>query len=231
MGNACCVTREKANLHVEVQPLPSPGLSLFGKQHINNSDRPLALLMKEKKCSCTGDDFKIKNALTQETVYTIEGRGCACGEPKILSTDRGEGIFVMKKDLCPAMCKQTHRVYLSQMKDINVTPDTEKVQIIRECACFGPCQQLIQCDTTDSSGRPVKLMLFADCCAFNAVVFWGDPKEGGLPVATVARKYGAKDFFLDKQNYLVTVAPGMDIAAAIAMAVAFDEGFNDNQDK
>uniref|UniRef100_A0A0G4HV44 Phospholipid scramblase n=1 Tax=Chromera velia CCMP2878 TaxID=1169474 RepID=A0A0G4HV44_9ALVE len=228
MGNACCLTRDKTDLHVELRPISPPGLCLFGKQHMNNSGRPLSFVMKEQALSCTGDDFKIKEAHTENTVYNIEGRGCACGQPKVLSTLEGKGIFVMKHDLCPP-CKQTQRVYSTTTKDIEVIPGTETMAIQKQCAYCSGCQGLLQCVTMDSNGREVKLMLFSDCCSFNAVLFWGDPKEGSVPVATVSRKYGAKDFLLDKQNYVVSVAPGMDIAIAIAMALAFDEVYNDKQ--
>jgi len=51
----------------------------------------------------------------------------------------------------------------------------------------------------------------------------------GAVVAVINRKYGGKDFFFGKQNYAVTVAPGVDKALMAAICICFDEKNNENK--
>lgn len=53
--------------------------------------------------------------------------------------------------------------------------------------------------------------------------------QTGQKVATVSRDImSMKDWFHDKQTYFVRVEPGVDLALMAALAVAFDERNNEN---
>jgi uncharacterized protein YxjI len=49
-------------------------------------------------------------------------------------------------------------------------------------------------------------------------------------ICRINKQYDGKDFFYDKQNYVVEISPNVDAALMIGLGIIFDEIKNDKDD-
>ncbi len=62
-----------------------------------------------------------------------------------------------------------------------------------------------------------------------AVVYIGEAKEGGIPIAKIYRPYTGREMFSGQQEYYLTVAPNVDVSMMVAFCVCMDEMKNDSR--
>lgn len=67
------------------------------------------------------------------------------------------------------------------------------------------------------------LVLKGDWIDKRCVIFLGEPKQGGIPIARVFRPDIELSLVLGVEDYILEVAPGVDIALCVMMCMALDE--------
>jgi len=67
------------------------------------------------------------------------------------------------------------------------------------------------------------LVLKGDWRDKRCVIFLGEPKEGGTPIARIFRPYSGRTMLLGVDDYILEVASGVDIAICVIMCIALDE--------
>ena len=59
-------------------------------------------------------------------------------------------------------------------------------------------------------------------------IFHGSARQGAPMICRINKQYDAKNFYFDKQNYVVEIAPNVDAALMIGLGIIFDELKNDD---
>lgn len=67
------------------------------------------------------------------------------------------------------------------------------------------------------------LVLKGDWRDKRCVIFLGEPKQGGIPIARIFRPYSGRTLLLGVDDYILEVASGVDIAICVIMCIALDE--------
>lgn len=60
------------------------------------------------------------------------------------------------------------------------------------------------------------------------MIFLGEPKQGGIPIARIFRPLTERSFFLGVDDYIVEIAANVDIAMCVIMCIALDEHSREN---
>ncbi len=55
------------------------------------------------------------------------------------------------------------------------------------------------------------------------MIYVGQPKEGGIPVAKIFRPETGRSLFGGVHDYYLTVAPNVDVSMLVAMCICLDE--------
>lgn len=67
------------------------------------------------------------------------------------------------------------------------------------------------------------LVLKGDWRDKRCVIFLGEPKLGGIPIARIFRPYTGRTLLLGVDDYILEVASGVDIALCVMMCLALDD--------
>lgn len=67
------------------------------------------------------------------------------------------------------------------------------------------------------------LVLKGDWRDKRCVIFFGEPKLGGIPIARIFRPYTGRTLLLGVDDYILEVASGVDIAICVMLCIALDE--------
>lgn len=67
------------------------------------------------------------------------------------------------------------------------------------------------------------LVLKGDWRDKRCVIFLGEPKIGGIPIARIFRPYTGRTVLVGVDDYILEVASGVDIAICVMMCIALDE--------
>ena len=85
--------------------------------------------------------------------------------------------------------------------------------------------------TNQTTQQPVNLVVKGNWAAKNAGIYIGEPKAGGIVIAHVHRPYNLQNLFTSRDQYLLSIAPGVDISLVVLLAVMFDEMAQENNKK
>lgn len=58
-------------------------------------------------------------------------------------------------------------------------------------------------------------------------IYLGEEKAGGILIGTITRTGFLSHHIFDKQDYILTIAPGVDAAFMVLLTTCFDEAEND----
>lgn len=188
----------------------APSIGLF-PQH--QAQVPTALVVKERKLSIKGDDFKVKD-VAGNTICKVDGKTLSIHGTKDFLDAHGKKLFTLKKKLV-----SIHGAYEATAPDGRVLFEVKgKFKIVGS--------KMVASFTNASDGKPIEITVKGD---------WIDRKaqmivdKTGYVVANVTRHLATlKEAVMDRQTYYVEVAPGVDLVLIAAIAVAFDEQNNDD---
>jgi len=77
------------------------------------------------------------------------------------------------------------------------------------------------------NGQPRYVVLKGDWRSKLAVIYLGEPKQGGIPIGKVYRPVTGRSFF-GADEYIIEIAPGVDISLLVIMCIALDEHKKDD---
>ena len=81
-----------------------------------------------------------------------------------------------------------------------------------------------------ATGRNDYLELACDLMGSRCGIFHGSAKQGAPMICRINKQYDAKNFYFDKQNYVVEIAPNVDAALMVGLGIIFDELKNENSE-
>ncbi|ODO07650.1 hypothetical protein L198_01231 [Cryptococcus wingfieldii CBS 7118] len=199
-----------ANDAVDLQPV-SPPLGV----HLNHTaQKPTTLVLKESVFSWTGDNFSVKDT-EGHTVVKCSGKAVSFRDRKEISDAHGNFMFAIRNKLIAI-----HKTFVGEDKEGN--------DLFKISKKWGVGSHMVATFKNASNGQDTTLVLRGD--------FWGGSADikvdNGPVVAQITRKvFNAREYFGDKQTYMVNVAPGVDLALIAAVCICFDEAKNENEDK
>ncbi|ORY32262.1 tubby C-terminal-like domain-containing protein [Naematelia encephala] len=171
---------------------------------------PTTLVLKEKAFSFSGDDFAVKDSNGIPVVH-CKGKAFSFRDRKVITDNNGNLLFHLRNKMIAI-----HKTFIAE--------DEQERELFRVKKRLAIGTKMEATFVNQSTGQPVTLELRGD--------MWGgsaDLSMGGMPVAQISRKlFNARELFVDKQTYFVTVAPGVDLALIAAICICFDEAKNEN---
>jgi len=180
----------------------------------------VTLRLREKAFSISGDDFNITCANTGVEYFKCQGKVFSLREKKILRDNNGVPILNFKEQLIAITDK--FNVYAGDGSDRQICKFKTKYTFIKAKM------------TTDfpdvCTGANRHIVLKGDWRDKRGVIYWGEPKQGGVPIAKIFRQMaGIKAMIAGTDDYCIEIAPGVDIALMVTMCIALDEHVRDSK--
>lgn len=173
----------------------------------------VTLRLKEKLFSFSGDDFSINDANTNQPWFKMQGKAFSLREKKTLMDAYGTPVLNIKETF--AAFESNYKVYAGN------NSVQELFKVIAHIT-FGKAKM----NTTiinRQNGQPLNLSLKGNIMTHEAVIYIGEAKQGGIPIAKIHRPLTGREWLSGQQEYWLTVAPNVDISMMVAMCVALDE--------
>jgi uncharacterized protein YxjI len=78
------------------------------------------------------------------------------------------------------------------------------------------------------NGSKRLIVLKGDWRSKNCIIYSGEPKQGGIPIAKVFRPLTGRSLLLGVDDYIIEICGGVDIALIVIMCIALDEHCREN---
>ncbi|CAD6886842.1 unnamed protein product [Tilletia controversa] len=198
-------------------PVPHP-IGVLPQYTIHTQQ--MALKIRERKTGFSGDNFKVKDAVTDQSIFQVDGKAFSLSSSKHILDANGQTLFTLKKKLI-----SIHMTYEGY------APNTdEPLFTVKSGFSFGT--KLTASFTNraaaggGAAGEPVTLVLKGDLFDRKAEIC----TEAGVPVARISRSFANMgQLFFDTQTYILTIAPGVDAALLLAICIVLDEKANEDK--
>eukprot|EP00397_Hematodinium_sp_SG-2012_P026641 GEMP01027931.1.p1 GENE.GEMP01027931.1~~GEMP01027931.1.p1 ORF type:complete len:233 (+),score=38.81 GEMP01027931.1:66-701(+) len=195
-----------------IQPMPVPdGLNVFGERFL--SKNPIKLHLRQNLWCWSGDDFHIQDPNTGRKWFTVRGKSMSLHNKKSMLDFRGKPVF--------RMCQEQLR-----FNAVEKVADPAGNHLFNITAKFSFVRDKLTADVPSARGKQ-HIVLKCDSSNQLGLIFLGEPKTGGQCIAKIYRPTGSKSF--GKQDYYLTIAPGVDVALMVAMCISRDELHSGNQ--
>jgi len=179
---------------------------------------PVHLRLREKYFSFSGDDFKVSDPNTGVVYFQCEGKAFSLREKKVLLDNVGHPICNLKEALFTLSDRFT--LYAGNDSDKQICKIQTQLNFLKAKVSVAFADAV--------TGAQRYIVLKGDWRSKSCVIFWGEPKSGGIPIAKVYRPTVGRSLLLDKQDYYLEVVPGVDIALMVMLCIALDEHAKDN---
>lgn len=174
-----------------------------------------SLLLKEKVFSLSGDSFDI-TTLEKVPVFKVQGKKLSLSGRKIFCDQQGNELFhIQKKHLA------IHSTYYAE------DPSSPGRMLFEVKSKFSIGSSKAYVNFTDVSGVEHSLLMKGNWFDTKSDIV--DEKTGAV-VASINRKlFNAAEIFGGQQTYVLSVAPGVDMALMCAACICFDEKNNEGK--
>ena len=177
-----------------------------------------ALLLRERVYSWTGDDFDICD-LYGRPYFKCGGRLISFRQTKVILDVYGIPIYNIKHEIFSLR---------GRFKLYQGNTGAREIASIDPISTFGSLYSISFYNL--ATGRNDYLELACDLMGSRCGIFHGSAKQGAPMICRINKQYDAKNFYFDKQNYVVEIAPNVDAALMIGLGIIFDELKNENSD-
>ena len=174
------------------------------------------LFLQEKIYSWTGDDFNITD-MNGTPFFRCGGRAFSFKQKKVISDLYGMPIYNIKHELFSL--RGRFKLYYGDMGN-RIMASVDPVDT------FGSIHSVSFFNI--ATGRNDYLELACDLVGSRCGIFHGSARGGAPLICRINKQYDAKNYFYDKQNYVVEIAPNVDAALMIGLGIIFDELKNDS---
>ena len=195
-------------MHMMLQPLAVP---LVVTEQIYMTQQQVSLLLSEQVLGLSGDDFKITDAYTGQLWFQINGKAFSFRDKKTLLNVYGQAICNLRDKMISIPPKQ--EIYAGDSSDKLIC------QIKKQFSLFQTKLSIPVVNLTN--GQEITIYLKGDWIEKRAQIMLGD--KHGPVIATISRQISLKEIFFKKQDYIATIAPGVDAALIVMICVALDE--------
>ena len=207
-----------ANVPINSNVLSLPRCPIIATENRFAFSQPISLLLREKVASWSGDDFSITD-FYGTPYFKCDGRVFSFRQKKVLYDCYMKPIFNIKHEIFSM--RGRYKFYLGgEGNRVIVSVDPISTFNSLYAVTFynlatGPNDYLeLACD------------FFGNKCG----IFHGKAKQGAPLICRINKKYDAKNYFFNKQNYVVEISPNVDAALMIGLGIIFNEIKNDHDD-
>ncbi|KAK4225615.1 tubby C-terminal-like domain-containing protein [Podospora fimiseda] len=187
-------------------PLPQP-IAVFDQFITPYGD---TLVVKEKLLDC----FDIKNVAGQP-ILRVQGQIMSIHGRKTVTDMQGNHLFDIIKELL-----HWHATFVAEDKS-----QRKLLEVKSKFALLG--SKATATFTNSRTGQPVTLTMDGNWFDTTAEI---KDQATGFVVARIQRKlFNMREAILGQQTYHLTIAPGVDVAVIVAMAIALDEKNNEGK--
>lgn len=170
-----------------------------------------SLILQEKVFSFSGDSFDIKN-VEGTPVFKVQGKAMSMSGRKIFSDQKGNELFHLRKQLV-----SLHTTFYGE--DSNDRPLFE----VKSKFSIGTSKAYVS--FTDTTGKAHSLLMKGNWFDTQANIV---DETTGAVVATISRKlFNLGELIGGQQSYVLSVAPGVDMALMCAACICLDEKNNE----
>jgi uncharacterized protein YxjI len=200
--------------NLQLQPMPEPICATEPRFCLPN---PVQLRLREKYFSLSGDDFKISDANSGVVYFQCQGKYFSLREKKVLRDNMGVPVLNLKDQLISFTDK--YKVYAGDSSDRQICKFNSQITFLKA--------KLSTSFVDVMTGRQRYVVLKGDWRDKRCVIYLGEPKQGGIPLAKIYRPLSGRTWMLGVDDYILEVAPGVDIALMVIMCIALDEHARD----
>ena len=207
-----------ANVPINSNQLSVPRYPIIATEKRFIYPQPLCLSLREKVFSWSGDDFSITD-LYGTPFFKCGGRAFSMRQKKVLYDIYMKPLYNIKHEL----------LSLRGRYKFNYGEGGERV-----FASVDPLSTFKSLYSVSffnlATGQNDYLELACDFLGSKCGIFHGSAKQGAPLICRINKQYDSKNFFYNKQNYVVEIAPNVDAAFMIGLGMIFDEIKNDDDD-
>ena len=178
----------------------------------------ITLYLQEKIYSWTGDDFAITD-FNGIPFFRCGGRAFSFKQKKVINDVYGVPIFNIKHEL------------LSLRGRFKLYQGAESFRVLASIDPINTFGSIYSINFFNiATGQNDYLELACDFTGSRCGIFHGNAKAGAPLICRINKQYDAKNFYFNKQNYVVEISPNVDAAFMIGLGIIFDEIKNDSSD-
>ena len=205
-----------ANVPINSNQLSMPRNPIIATQNRFIFQQRIFLSLREKIASWSGDDFAITD-FNGTPFFKCSGRAFSMRQKKVLYDIYMNPIYNIKHELLSLR---------GRYKFIYGDHGDRVIASVDPINTFGSLYSVSFYNL--ATGRNDYLELACDLMGSKCGIFHGQAKQGAPLICRINKQYDAKNYFYNKQNYVVEISPNVDAAFMIGLGIIFDEIKNDN---
>jgi len=186
-----------------------PDVPVIGTEPRFLAQQPVTLVLKEHVLSFSGDDFSIKDT-NGLTYFKCKGKYMTLHDRKYLYDIYNNPIITIKENISLRF-KQT----------LNDPRSDTKIASIKKSSLFSFRTLTVKFNNKANNKKEI-LTVKGDLMSLSCGIYYGEGSNAPL-VARVNKKLDAKTIFTNKDSYSLEIAPNVDMALMVALAIIFDE--------
>ena len=207
-----------ANVPINSNVLSVPRNPIVSTENRFIFQQPICLSLRENIASWSGDDFTITDMMGTP-FFICGGRAFSLRQKKVLYDVYMKPIYNIKHELFS----------LRGRYKFNFGEGGERtIASVDPISTFGSLYSVNFYNL--ATDRNDYLELACDITGSKCGIFHGQAKQGAPLICRINKQYDAKNFFYNKQNYVVEISPNVDAALMIGLGIIFDEIKNDNHE-
>jgi len=179
-------------------------------------DQPIVFKLNERFFTFSGDDFTIKD-LNGVRYFYCEGKALSIRDRKILLDTYNQPILNILDKYVSLRGKMT--IYEGKTQEKALLKVKPKSPIFNKKFTINFFNK--------ATGKDEFFEMHCDFVGFKCKIFYGKKKEGAPMIAQIVLNINTKVMLTSEECYYLEVAPGVDAAALVALAICFDETKNE----
>ena len=180
--------------------------------------QPICLSLRENIASWSGDDFTITD-FYGTPFFKCDGRAFSMRQKKVLYDIYMQPIYNIKHEIFSL--RGRYKFNYGEQGD-RVIASVDPIDAFKSHYSISFYNL--------ATGRNDYLELACDFLGSKCGIFHGQAKQGAPMICRINKQYDAKNFYYNKQNYVVEISPNVDAALMIGLGIIFDEIKNDKDD-
>ena len=205
-----------ANVPINSNQLSVPRCPIIATENRFIYQQPLCLSLREKVFSWSGDDFAITD-LYGTPFFKCGGRVFSMRQKKVLYDIYMKPIYNIKHELLSLRGRYKFNYGECGERVIASVDPLSAFKSLYSVTFFNL-----------ATGQNDYLELACDFLGSKCGIFHGSAKQGAPLICRINKEYDAKNFYYNKQNYVVEIAPNVDAAFMVGLGIIFDEIKNDD---
>ena len=178
--------------------------------------QPICLSLRENIASWSGDDFTITD-FYGTPFFKCDGRAFSMRQKKVLYDIYMHPIYNIKHEIFSL--RGRYKFNYGEQGD-RVIASVDPIDAFKSHYSISFYNL--------ATGRNDYLELACDFLGSKCGIFHGQAKQGAPMICRINKQYDAKNFYYNKQNYVVEISPNVDAALMIGLGIIFDEIKNDD---